>query len=214
MKKFVRHEYDDIGRIYVFDDGSRHYSVTTMLGNTKDQRFLEEWKARIGKERAEAICKIACDTGSTMHEILEYHLRKETISPPPNAYIKNLANQIIPFLDKRVTRVHAIEKVLYSDKYNLAGMTDVIATYNGKVSIVDFKTSKRKPKWGWIVDYLIQLAIYAMMCEEITGSPIHYGTLLFAYKQIRSPQREVVVKLDKYKNMAIKRINRFHEIIA
>lgn len=214
MKTFLRHEYDDIGRIYVFDDGSRYYSVTTMLGNTKDQRFLEEWKARIGKERAEAICKIACETGTTMHEILECHLKNEQLKSPPNAYIRNLANQIIPFIDKRVSRVHAVEKEVYSDKYKLAGTADGIVTYNYKLSVLDFKTAKRKPKGEWIQDYLIQLAIYALMCEELTGTPIHYGVLLFAYKQVRSPQREVVVKLDRYKREAIARIHRFYEIIA
>jgi len=209
MKKFIRHEYDDVGRIYVFDDGSRYYSVTTALGNTKDQRFLEEWKSRIGRERAKALTDIACETGTDMHEILEYYLKKEELDPPPNKYIQNLANQIIPFLDRNVSRVHATEMPVYSDDLMLAGTTDAIVTYRNKISVLDFKTAKKIPKIEWVNDYLLQLAIYAMMLEEMTGKPIHYGTLLFAYKQVRNPNREIFVQLDRYKKKARDRIALF-----
>lgn len=214
MKKFLKHEYDDIGRIYVFDDDSRYYSVTTALGNTKDKRFLDEWKRRVGKQKAEAITKIACETGTTMHEILEFYLKGQESGIPPNAYIKNLANQIIPFIEKRVSEVHQVEAVLHSNIVKLAGMVDAIVTYGGKLCILDFKTAKRQPKKEWIQDYLLQLAIYAMMWEEMTGQRIDYGCLLFAYKQVRSPNREVFVELAPWKKVAVQRIKAFMDIIA
>lgn len=212
MKKFIRHEYDDLGRIYVFDDGSRYYSVTTALGNTKDKRFLEEWRQRIGRQRAEALTKIACKTGTTMHEILEYYLKGEELIEKPNAYMRNLANQIIPYINKRVTRVHEVEAILHSNKMKLAGMVDAVVTYADKLCILDFKTSKRQPKPQWIQDYLLQLAIYALMIEEMTGYKIEYGCLLFAYKQVKSRNQEVFVKLAPYKELALKRINLFSQL--
>jgi len=214
MKKFIEHQYDEWGRIYVFDDSSRYYSVTTALGNTKDKRFLEEWKRKMGRERAEALTAVACRTGTNMHEILEYHLKKEKLPYTPNKYTFNLANQIIPYIEKRVTDVYKVEAVLYSDKLKLAGMVDGIVKYDENVCILDFKTAKRQPKIEWIQDYLLQLAIYAMMYEEMTGKRIDYGCLLFAYKMVKSPNHEVFVELTKYKKAAIERIKMFHQLIS
>lgn len=214
MKKFIEHTYDDIGRIYNFDDGSKYYSVTTALGVTKDGTFLEEWRKKVGEERAEAVTRLACSIGTDMHEILEYYLKNEEMDSPPSKYSQNLANQITPFIDKRVSRVHQVETVVYSDRFKLAGTADAIVTYANHLTVLDFKTAKRMPKIEWIYDYLCQLAIYAMMLEEMSGTKFHYGALLFAYKQVKNPNREIFVKLDKYKPKAVKRIEMFYEKIA
>ena len=39
-------------RLYDFN-GSRLPSVTTILGKTKNQQFLKDWKEKVGEERAE-----------------------------------------------------------------------------------------------------------------------------------------------------------------
>ncbi|RLA62562.1 MAG: hypothetical protein DRQ78_07855 [Epsilonproteobacteria bacterium] len=213
MKKFLRHEYDDIGRIYIFDDGSKYYSVTTMLGATGDKKFLIEWKKRIGVQRAEAELKYAGDIGTAMHEALEHYLIHFEEPQYPNSVVKNLAKQIIPYINKRVEGVHATEKILYSDRLELAGTVDGVVDYifNSGVhpTILDFKTSKKEKKLEWIHDYLLQLAIYGIMMEEMTGQPFDHGILLFAYKQKRSRRNEVAIRLDKYKQLAEKRIQRF-----
>ena len=211
MKQFIEHTYDDIGRIYNFDDGSVYYSVTTALGNTKDKRFLEEWRERVGHKKADAITKYAGEMGTQMHDCLERYLLKEPIQYP-NAVVKNLSAQIIPYLDKRVTDVQYTEKVLYSDKLNLAGTVDAVVRYADIWSILDFKNAKKQPKVSWIQDYLLQLAIYAMMMEEMYGEKINRGVLLFAYREQRSPNREVVVDLTPYKQKAIQRIDLFHKL--
>ena len=217
-KKFKHHIYDDIGRIYEFDDGSRYYSVTTMLGATGDKRFLEAWKERIGKQRAEAELKYAGTIGTQMHEALEYYLiNQEEPEAYPNSVVKNLTKQITPYLDKRIDDVWATEKVLYSDHLKLAGTADGIVHYRLKSGvfpvILDFKTSKKLKKPEWMVDYFTQLAIYALMMEELYGQAINYGVLLFAYKQVRNRNKEFVVNLDKYKQLARKRITLFHEMV-
>jgi len=213
MKKFIRHEYDDIGRIYVFDDDSRYYSVTTILGNTKNKDFLEEWRKRMGRKRADAITKIAGETGTSVHELLELYLLKEESKTRPNNYIKNLTKQIIPYINKKVSDVKRTEAVLYSDVYKIAGTVDALVIYDGKLCILDFKTANKQPKSEWIKDYLLQLAIYAMMIEEETGTKIDYGCLLFAYKRVKSRRNEVFVQLDQYKEQAKKRIEIFQNTI-
>lgn len=217
MKQFIKHIYDDIGRIYIFDDGSKYYSVTTALGNTKDKRFLEEWRIRIGREKAEAITKHAGIVGTQVHECLENYLLKQPIDYP-NTVIKNLCAQVKPYIDRRISRVYSTEKVLWSDEFDLAGTTDAVVDYKlnrvtTRASILDFKTANAQPKPEWITDYLIQLFIYSRMLAEMNDTtPINTGVLLFAYKKLRSKNNEVVVDLTKYETQAMKRIERFHEI--
>ena len=63
MKKNLKYKYVS-GQMYEHH-GSRTYdfggvrlpSVTTILGKTKDQQFLKDWKAKVGEERAEQIKK-------------------------------------------------------------------------------------------------------------------------------------------------------------
>lgn len=215
MKKFIKHEYDDIGRQYLFDDNTKYYSVTTVLGATKDKRFLIEWRKKVGLRTAEAITRAASVTGTHVHEALEYYLKNVPYTYP-NAVIKNLVHQITPYIDKRVKHVYATEKFLYSDKLKLAGTVDAIVDYsiNDKVyySILDFKTAGNVPKAQWIQDYLLQLAIYSMMVAEMTGKKeADIGVLLFAYKKVRSRNNQVVVNLSKYKKLALKRIELFHK---
>ncbi len=212
MKKLTGCSYDDRGRKYHFDDGSAYYSVTTMLGNTADKSYLEEWRNRIGRQKAEHITKTAGIIGTDMHKCLEDYMLKR--SPQfPNSVIKNLFKQIKPFVDKNVSNVHASEMVLYSDSLQLAGTADGIVDFmiNGvpEFSILDFKTANRRPRVEWISDYFLQMTAYAMMYEEMYGKFPKYGVLLFAYKKVRSPHRQIICYTEKYKSHVIERNQNF-----
>ena len=217
MKKFIEHQYDEIGRQYLFDDGSKYYSVTTALSYTKNQQFLEEWRKKVGKQKAEQLTKIAGIIGTDMHFCLEnYLLKKEVVYP--NAVVKMLCRQIIPFVDKKISHVYSTEEVLYSDKLQLAGTVDAVVDYliNGTthISILDFKTSNRIPKVEWVQDYFIQMCLYAMMIFEMKRiKPIQKGVLLFAFKKQRSNKNQIIIDLVKYKNASLKRVNLFHSLI-
>ena len=218
MKEFIRHDYDDIGRKYIFSDGTEYYSVTTMIGNTKDKRFLEEWRQKVGRQKAEAITRSAGNIGTAMHECLEQYMLNNPVDYP-NAVIRNLSRQIIPYIDKRVKHVYSTEKVLYSDKLKLAGTVDGIVDYlmgrTINTSILDFKTAGRVPKMKWIYDYFIQMCLYAMMIAEMQGTtPIKYGVLLFAFKKQRSNKNQVIIDLEKYNEIAINRIHSFNKLIG
>ena len=60
-------------RVYDFN-GSRLPSVTTILGKTKNQQFLKDWKAKVGEERAEQIKNHSSRRGTSMHKFLESHV--------------------------------------------------------------------------------------------------------------------------------------------
>ena len=74
--------------------------------------------------------------------------------------------------------VHAQECGLYSDKYRLAGRVDCVAEFDGKLSIIDFKTSSKERNDEWNENYYIQASAYAEMFEERTGIEINQICIL------------------------------------
>ena len=64
----------------ITDQGTRNYeiagqrlpSVTTILGKTKDQKFLRDWKAKVGEKKAEEIKNLSSRRGTAMHRYIEY----------------------------------------------------------------------------------------------------------------------------------------------
>jgi genome maintenance exonuclease 1 len=61
---------------------------------------------------------------------------------------------------------------LYSDYLQVAGTVDCIAEFDGKMSVIDFKTSKRIKTRDDIRGYFMQTSAYAVMFEERTGIPV------------------------------------------
>jgi genome maintenance exonuclease 1 len=77
-----------------------------------------------------------------------------------------------------VDNIYAQECGLYSDKYKVAGRVDCIAEYDGKLSIIDFKTSSKERSDEWNESYYIQASAYAEMFEERTGIAINQVVIL------------------------------------
>jgi genome maintenance exonuclease 1 len=51
----------------------------------------------------------------------------------------------------------------------VAGTTDLIAEYDGKLSIIDYKTASKRKRKEWIENYFLQSAMYSFMLWEMTG---------------------------------------------
>ena len=54
----------------------------------------------------------------------------------------------------------------------MAGRVDCIAEYNGKLSVIDFKTSKAIKDENDILEYFMQATAYTIMFQERTGIPV------------------------------------------
>ena len=78
----INKKYNYISGTQHTDQGSRTYdingsrlpSVTTILGKTKDQKFLKDWTAKVGKENAERIKNLSSKRGTAMHKFLESYV--------------------------------------------------------------------------------------------------------------------------------------------
>lgn len=159
------------GRFYHTQEGS-FPSITTVLGSLPKPE-LDAWYAKVGEAEANKIKNQAGARGTKLHEICEDYLlgrlkKGYQYLPDQLERFKNLK----PYLDANLTEVLAIEAPLYSKHLGIAGRTDLIGVWNGRKSIIDYKTSRRVKSVADIRGYLMQCAAYSLMFEERTGIPV------------------------------------------
>jgi|SRR6056300_112529 hypothetical protein len=160
------------GRRYVMPNGGHYPSITTVLSILSEDG-IAAWRKRVGNEEADKISYRASQRGTAVHEIIEKYIdNKEDYY---DGYMPNVISDfqsIKPILDKRIGKVYAQEVPLYSDYLGVAGRVDCIAEFDGKLSVIDFKTSRRFKSADKINNYFQQEAFYAIAWEERTGIPI------------------------------------------
>jgi len=119
----------------------------------------------MGHEKADAYTMRAANIGTQMHAFCEQYLQGE--SPTLGLIDRYRFSGIIPYL-KRIDPIH-IEHSMWSNKLKVAGTSDVIGIYDGKLSIIDFKSTSRLKYDGDFDGYWMQCAAYAVMAYERLG---------------------------------------------
>ena len=168
----------EAGRRYFTPDGAAYPSITTVLGILSKQGILE-WRKRVGEAEANRISTQAATRGTAVHKLAEDYI-DNVEGWSKGAMPANIAsfNDLKTILDKRLNNVWFQEEFLYSDRLKCAGQVDCIAEFDGQLSIVDFKTSRKPKKEEWITSYFIQASFYAAAFYERTGIPIKQGVIL------------------------------------
>ena len=163
-------------------DGKRLYetpegvfpSVTTVVGFQK-QKFFAEWRNKNPEES-----KRVTSRGTKFHSIIEQYLKNEEIDfDNLHSNFKSLFSILRPELDK-IDNIIALETPLWSKTLGLAGRTDCIAEYDGKLSIIDFKASTKEKRARDIDNYFAQACAYALMFQERTGIIVDNFAILIA----------------------------------
>ena len=118
--------------------------------------------------------------GTAVHQMAEFYLTNYIIKlKDEDKKIVDTFNRL-RFLLGNINNIVGLEIPLFSDLLRVAGTTDCIAEYNGKLSVIDFKTSRRPKKEEWIDDYYMQTFAYKLMFEEMTGIEIQQIVILVA----------------------------------
>ena len=173
-------------RKYTTPEGKIYPSVTTILSHSTDKTSLFEWRKRVGEEEANRIVKKSSGRGTKLHSVCEKYLLNELNDMKIRMMmpdIKDFFLQLRPHIDKNIGNVYGLEQALYSDKLRMAGRTDCIAEWDGKLSIVDYKNSIKEKKEDWIQNYFIQCTAYAEMFEDRTGLPIEQIVVAIANEE-------------------------------
>ena len=202
-------ETTDSGRVYTTPEGNKYKSITTVLSHYGKQAIYE-WRQSVGEERANEISRKAANRGTKVHKICEDYLNNEITELKMQMLmpdLKELFFKIRPIIDTNVGKVYAQEQALYSDKYRIAGRVDLIAEWDGKLAVIDFKTSTKQKEEDYIQNYFMQCTAYALMFAERTGMWIDDIVVLIATeegpaqvfeRQIHDYRQPLVEYIDKY----------------
>jgi len=162
----------DEGRKYKTPEGIDLPSITTVL-SILSRDSIAKWRKRVGDAEANKISTRASGRGTRVHEIIEKYINnEENFRDGYTPDIISSFNDVRDILDNRIGRVYAQEAPLYSNHLGVAGRVDCVAEFDGKLSIIDFKTSMKPKRLDWIKNYFMQESAYAIMWEERTGMPI------------------------------------------
>lgn len=178
LKRFNHIPLDDFGvaervetdtmRLYRTPQGNLYPSVTTVL-SIMDKTELVAWQQAVGLEEADRVAKRASLRGTLLHDMAESYLNNTFEVKGSNPMILNDFLPIKKILDERVDNIRATEKQMWSDKLKSAGTMDLFAEYEGELSILDFKTSRRIKYEDEILGYFIQESAYTAMVAERVG---------------------------------------------
>ena len=171
-------------RVYNTPTGNKYPSVTTVLAE-KNKSVILDWRKRVGAEQANTISRVAAGRGTGMHRAAENYLNNLAPFAPEltvNPLHFEMFRKLMPLLD-HIDNIHCQETPLYSHHLRLAGTVDCIGEFDGKLSVIDFKSSTKAKKAEWISSYFMQATAYAIMYEELTGIPIVNLAVLIAVEE-------------------------------
>ena len=221
IKHNGKYTYVDASRIEdhgtrLYDvNGSRLPSVTTILGKTKNQEFLKDWKEKVGEAEAERIKNVSSSRGTAMHKFLEHYILGTGYDDLTDLgqTAKAMAEKVIDVGLTPVEEYYGSEVTLYYPGL-YAGSTDLVCLHNGRETVVDFKQANRPKKKEWIEDYYLQIAAYAMAHDYVYNSKIKKGVIMVCtpdlyYQEFKVDGHE----LRQYKHKFLKRLDMYHELI-
>lgn len=227
-------------RYYNVEEGIKYPSVTTIIGEMTDQSFLDKWRQRIGREKADAISKFSANRGTVMHQLCEYYTL--SIEETPKEKLQQALRLIHDFIKtegfteeeykvgrslffnfytsgflETVTDVISVEEMLYSHQMGgFAGRVDTIyRNKKGRPVILDFKSSTKPKKRAWVDNYYLQIAAYFIAYWDMYEEKPDYGEIWVSNEQEGFPQKFIVSYDDvkTYGKQFLQYVKEFHQKI-
>lgn len=193
-------EVIDGGRVYVTPAGNVYPSITSILGR-QPKPGIEEWRKKVGSKEANRITKESTELGTMVHNLCEQYLYNMPLAESPDEVV-SVFNRL-RFLLGNIDNIYGLELPLHSNVLKVAGTADCVAEYNGILSVIDFKTSRKAKREDWIEDYFIQAFFYAAAFYEMTGAVPEQIVILVAVREsfevqvFKKPMSEMDVYISK-----------------
>jgi len=155
-------EYDDKAHSYKVE-GVKVPSVTRVVDGCfpKD---LTHWALSIGQEEYDKVINDALEIGNDTHQWIEHYIKYGHACTEPEDYISKSVNAFLDWTTEYNPEWVDAERKVYCDKYKYAGTVDAVAKINGRVCVIDFKTSKKVYK-----PYHLQVTAYAQAIKRMDG---------------------------------------------
>ncbi len=190
-------EYDDVKHTYMV--GDRKVPSVTRVVDAVFPKHLTTWAAQAGADywannygddedmyngilnAHKQISHNAQEVGLEVHKWIELYIKVkmidgETATEYPEA-VKVPMQNFHDWVESREIEWLAYEKKVYSRSWEYAGTIDALAKINGKLCVIDFKTSAKIYK-----EYYLQVSAYCNAIGEMMGE---------------LPKLGVIVRLDK-----------------
>lgn len=201
----VSYNKKGIGRFYITPYGD-FPSVTTVLGAYEDKTWLQEWRARIGNDEADRITKESTDIGTYLHYLFECFLSNVEARKPETPEEKK-AEQLFKISKQKLTNivndVLYLETPVWSKELRVAGRFDCLClSKDKKITLLDFKNSRKGKTKNEIDSYRQQLGFYTIMIKETLGIDVEISKIymvnrdgfvqIFNFKKEETPFEELV----------------------
>ena len=179
LKPLEREHIDGVRYYKIPDEDEliKMVSITAVTSHFNKEIFIN-WRKRVGNEKADKITKAATTRGTDMHTLTENYLYNKNLPevPPISEFLFKIAKGEL----NKINNIYALEGPLYSRQLGVAGTVDCIAEYDGELSIIDFKTSKKPKPREWIEHYFVQAMAYGCMLYEMHNISIKKLVIIMA----------------------------------
>jgi len=216
-------------RFYATPDGNKLPSVTTILDKTKPEEkklILEQWRRRVGHEKAQQITTEAANRGTRMHTYLEHYVKNGELKDRgtnPFGWASHAMAEVVidQGINNRVNEFWGYEVPLYFPQV-YAGTTDAAGVHLNEEAILDYKQTNKPKKREWIEDYFLQLCAYAEAHNELHGTRIRKGVILMCVKPVTDDMGNVLSEpeyqefvlegdeFERYRGLWWKRVEQFY----
>lgn len=154
------------------------------------------------------------EIGNFMHKYLEHYVSKENdfVDQSKNYNIaKKLAHLVIENFIVDLDEIWGTEvSVLYKNIY--AGTIDLIGMINGKLCLVDYKSSYRSKSKDEMEEYFLQLAAYAIAHDWQYKTSIDSAIIFLAIRNGEYEKTSISSdELESYKVKWLTRLDKFYE---
>lgn len=167
---------DDFKESAGYDIEGQWYPRVTSILSIKAKPGLYAYYASMPSFRAgQAMTERAAQEGTLVHNTVESILKKEAITIP--SLIQPSVDALMEFLRNNDVNPLKIEERIVSTKHRYAGTIDVLAEVNGRVGVLDIKTSRSIYR-----DYGMQTAAYVEALSEDKNLPPLTSWILRLYQ--------------------------------
>jgi genome maintenance exonuclease 1 len=174
---------------------------------------LNEWRDRIGWDKAQAITTEAAGIGTAMHNNLERFIAGIERQPGNNAVhvqANKMADVIIEKGLSRVNEVWAIEQSLYFPGL-YSGTTDLVGVHADEPAVMDYKQTNKPKKEEWIEDYKIQLVAYILAHNEVYKTDIRKGVVFMCSRACEYQEFTLLPsEFNKYQDLWLGKVEEYY----
>ena len=171
----------------------KNLKVGTTIDEINKATLLKEAKYAHRKHK-----EAAGDIGTIIHGWLEKYI-KATINkqappePPVNKDIRAGIDTVLDWVTREKVTFVSSERVVYSRKHKYAGTLDAEVLIDGKLAVIDFKSSS-----GIYPEHFMQTSAYVKALEEETGNKYDYTKIILIPKNGGEPAYADNENIDLY----------------